>query len=83
MSEISTHPPTGSVYHQASAWLLVVACILLGLTLLFRLTPIKDKLYLSLGKFFGVQGETSKLHTWLYVLLFVLVFVAMLSFFIN
>jgi len=78
---MSAHMPSGSMYQQAAAWELLVTSIILAGMILFRWW--KGSKYHSDGWTKNFMVENSKSHTFLYMILFALVFSAMLSFFIG
>jgi hypothetical protein len=73
--------PSGSMYQQAAAWELVVTSIILAGMILWRC--VKGNKFHSDGWTRNVMVENSKSHTFLYFILFALVFSAMLSFFLG
>lgn len=83
---MSAHMPKGSEFQQAAAWELLVASIILASLILYRFS--KRNIFHAEGirSFKGLGSlikENSIWHTILYIVLFVLVFSAMLSFFIE
>lgn len=76
---MSAHMPSGSMYQQAAAWELLAVSVVLFLMICYRF---------KVGSHFGgwtknPMVENSYSHTLLYIILFILVFTAMLSFFLG
>jgi hypothetical protein len=76
MSTITPHMPSGSMYQQAAAWMLVVVSLILFGMIVYKI--FKNKYSFN----FSIMNEGSPLHTALYLLIFALVFSATLSFFL-
>lgn len=83
---MSTHIPTGSPYHQASGWMLIISSIILFFMVLYKLGEHYPK-FSVLSRFLSfmkpVMTEQKLSHLVLYIVLFALVFASAMSFFID